>query len=98
MSNLFLKGNVKFGPWPKVIALGFFGYIAGRVSYMKKCQEKLMALPNSRFAEMVRRRKGGKNWDLGSQDVALSLAPFQSTTDSYSDEYSQVIVFIIHIN
>lgn len=52
-----------------------------------------MALPNSRLAEIMRRRKGGSNWDLGSQEagLALSLAPFQSATDSYSDEYNQVI-------
>ncbi|XP_055320092.1 OCIA domain-containing protein 1 [Sitodiplosis mosellana] len=93
VKNGYLKPNMRFGPWPKVIALGFFGYIAGRISYMKKCQEKMMAIPNSRFAEMLRRRKGGSNWDLGPQDAgvatALSLAPFQSATDSYSDEYGQ---------
>lgn len=57
----------------------------------------MMALPNSRFAEMLRRnqqRRQGRNWDLGSQDAgaatALSLAPFQGATDSYSDDYNQV--------
>lgn len=67
------------------------------MSYMKKCEEKMLALPNSRFAEMLRQRKaGGGNWNLGTQDAgvatALSLAPFQSTTESYSDEYNQVIL------
>lgn len=78
-----------------MIALGFVGYIAGRMSYMKKCEEKMLALPNSRFAELLRQRKaGGGNWNLGRQDAgvatALSLAPFQSTTETYSDEYNQV--------
>lgn len=58
-----------------------------------------MALPNSRFGEMLRRnlqRKSG-NWsDVGSLNdagaaTALSLAPFQASVDSYSDEFSQVI-------
>lgn len=54
-----------------------------------------MALPNSRFAEMLRRRRQqGRNWDMGTQDAgaatALSLAPFQATTDSYTDEYNKV--------
>lgn len=58
-----------------------------------------MALPNSRFAEMLRRnlhRRGnsGSNWDMGTQEAgaatALSLAPFKSTVDSYSDDFSQV--------
>lgn len=57
----------------------------------------MMALPNSRFAEMLRNnknRKGGKNWNLGTQEAgaatAMSLAPFQSTTTTYSDEYNKV--------
>lgn len=60
-----------------------------------------MALPNSRFAEMLRRnlnrKSGGSNWDLGNQEAGaamLALAPFQAATDSiYTDEYSQVIGF-----
>lgn len=80
-----------------MIAYSLFGYIAGRLSYTKKCQEKMMALPNSRFAEMLRQKKQGKNWELGSHDAgaatALSLAPFQGATDSYSDEFNKVILY-----
>lgn len=57
----------------------------------------MMALPNSRFAEMLRRnlnrKSGSSNWDLGSPEAgaALSLAPFQAATDSiFSDQYNQV--------
>lgn len=98
VKNGVLKANPRFGPWPKVIAISFFGYIAGRLSYTKKCQEKMMALPNSQFAEMLRRnlQRRGKydsNWDMGTQEAgvatALSLAPFKSTVDSYSDEFNQ---------
>lgn len=86
--------------------MSIFGYIAGRVSYTKKCQEKMMGLPNSRFAEMLRRnahRRGNNssNWEMGTQEAgaatALSLAPFKSTVDSYSDEFSQVIILSISI-
>lgn len=61
----------------------------------------MMQLPNSKFAEMLRRnlRKKSGNWDPSYDIVpdagvttALSLAPFQSNTDSYSDAYSQVVV------
>lgn len=79
-----------------------FGYIAGRISYTKKCQEKMLALPNSRFAEMLRRnmqRRQGNNWDLSQHDAgaatALSLAPFQGATDGYTNEYNQVNIFSI---
>lgn len=89
-----------------MIFASIFGYIAGRISYTNKCQEKLMALPNSRFAEMLRRRRQqGRNWDMGTQDAgaatALSLAPFQATTDSYTDEYNKVnflrVFFVVFI-
>lgn len=63
----------------------------------------MMALPNSRFAEMLRRnlqrRGSNSNWDMGTQEAgaatALSLAPFKSTVDSYSDDFSQVMILSI---
>lgn len=63
-----------------------------------------MALPNSRFAEMLRnnknRRSGAGNWDLGGEAAtALSLAPFKAATDNiYSDDYSQVILPFCQLN
>lgn len=59
----------------------------------------MMALPNSQFAEMLRRNMqrrcaSNSNWGMGTQEAgaatALSLAPFKSTVDSYSDEFNQV--------
>lgn len=66
----------------------------------------MMALPNSRFAEMLRRnvqrRGNNSNWGMGTQEAgaatALSLAPFKSTVDSYSDEFSQVMIFFFILN
>lgn len=55
-----------------------------------------MALPNSRFGEMLRKNQQRKsnNWDMGTTDAgaatALSLAPFKASVESYSDEFSQV--------
>lgn len=82
-----------------MLGFTFIGYIAGRLSYTRRCQEKMMALPNSRFGEMLRRnlqRKSGSNWsDVGTHEAgaatALSLAPFQASVSSYSDEFHQVI-------
>lgn len=56
----------------------------------------MMALPNSRFGEMLRKNlhRKGNNWDVSSHEAgaatALSLAPFRSATHSDSDNF-QVI-------
>lgn len=49
----FQKANVRFGPWPKVIGASALGYIIGKLSYMDECEERIMALPNSRLAQML---------------------------------------------
>lgn len=45
-----------------------------------------MRLPNSRLAEALRRRKGGEFFERINPDGGLSLAPFSSATDIYTDE------------
>lgn len=57
-----------------------------------------MALPNSQFAEMLRQKKHNNksgSWNSGIYDTinadtgvktALSLAPFRSASEQYSDE------------
>lgn len=91
------QANVKYGAIPKVIGSALFGYIAGRFSYQPICIEKLMNLPGSRFAELLRQNKrcpSNKNsWndtvtintDAGVA-TALSLAPFQSFNDRGSEQ------------
>lgn len=37
---------------------GFFGYMAGKLSYMKTCQEKFKRLENSPLGEALRQRTG----------------------------------------
>ena len=53
----FVKGSLKWGPWPKVALGATLGYFIGKISYQKKCAEKLMTLPNSPLAEVLRQRK-----------------------------------------
>jgi hypothetical protein len=35
------------------------GYFMGKFSYQAKCAEKLMKLPNSRLAELLKQKKKG---------------------------------------
>lgn len=56
----YLKPNLKWGPWPKVIAGGLLGYIIGKYSYQNICAEKLMQLPNSEIGRVLRERRGKK--------------------------------------
>jgi len=59
-----MKPNVKWGPWPKVIAGGLFGYLIGKYSYQAKCAEKLMQLPNSEIGRVLRERRGKMKGEL----------------------------------
>lgn len=45
----------------------------------------MMKLPNSRLAEALRRRKRGEYFEQIT-DGGLTLSPFSSTTDVYTDE------------
>lgn len=76
----------RFGPTPKVLTAIFVGYFLGKLSYQTKCAEKIMRLPNSRLAEALRRRKKGEFFESFAPDGGLSLAPFSSSTDVYTDE------------
>ncbi|XP_026823485.1 OCIA domain-containing protein 1 [Rhopalosiphum maidis] len=54
----YLKKSLKWGPWPKAIFGGLFGYLIGKYSYQAKCAEKLMQLPNSELGRVLRERRG----------------------------------------
>jgi len=54
----YLKPNARFGSGVKVIGAGLFGYFVGKFSYQRHCEEKILKLPNSQLAEMLRRRRG----------------------------------------
>jgi len=54
----YLKGSARFGPAPKMFAAATLGYFVGKFSYQQTCMEKIMALPNSPLAEMIKARRG----------------------------------------
>ncbi|KAF3687588.1 OCIA domain-containing protein 1 [Channa argus] len=53
-----LSASSRFGSLPKVAFAGFCGYLAGKMSYMKTCQEKFKRLENSPLGEALRQRTG----------------------------------------
>uniref|UniRef100_A0A1L8DCM4 OCIA domain-containing protein n=1 Tax=Nyssomyia neivai TaxID=330878 RepID=A0A1L8DCM4_9DIPT len=87
----YLKPNARWGAVPKVCLGVIFGYFAGKFSYQTKCAEKLMKLPNSKLAEVLKQRKRGGLYEGLMPDqgfgTGLALPAFgNTTTDSYSDE------------
>lgn len=60
----YLKRNLKWGPWPKVLFGGMFGYMLGKYSYQAICAERLMQLPNSEIGRVLRERRGKSNGEL----------------------------------
>lgn len=85
------------GPWPKVIGFGLLGFIVGRLSYLYKYDEtmdkKLKKLPNSKLAEIRRRRKLGLDINQIGTETTQSLTTHQSTTDIDSDGYIIVSIY-----
>ena len=53
----YLNRNPTFGAIPKILASATVGYFAGVASYINKCQEKIMKLPNSELAEYLKRQR-----------------------------------------
>ena len=90
VKNGMIRGSIKYGATPKVVLGVIFGYFFGKISYQQACAEKLMKLPNSKLAEMLRqRRKGGFVESLTPDQgfgAGLSMGPFGSQTEVYSDE------------
>lgn len=95
-----LSVSPKFGSLPKVAFAGFCGYVAGRISYVKTCQEKFERLENSPMGEALRQRKGlPRQYSRGPQsevsDVDTSMQSLgtmfqseaQSQTPSQSRDY-----------
>ncbi|XP_029950949.1 OCIA domain-containing protein 1 [Salarias fasciatus] len=94
-----LSASPRFGSLPKVAFAGFCGYLAGKLSYMKTCQEKFKRLENSPLGEVLRQRTGppahysrGPQSELNDPDVQSFDSMFQpaetpSPMSSHSRDY-----------
>lgn len=86
----FLKPSVRFGAGPKVFVGITLGYFIGKLSYQNRCAEKLMRIPNSRLADMIRQRRQGSSAGverlLPDQGFGAGsmLSPFGPTSPSDS--------------
>lgn len=58
ISRGFLSASPRFGAVPKLVFASFFGYFAGKISYMKVCRERIALLENSPLGEAMRQRAG----------------------------------------
>ncbi|XP_053689220.1 OCIA domain-containing protein 1 [Sabethes cyaneus] len=88
----FLKPSARFGAGPKMFVGITIGYFIGKISYQNICADKIMRLPNSRLAEIIRqRRQGGGSVERYLPDQGLGagsmLSPFGPT--SPSDSYTE---------
>lgn len=61
MQRGFLKPSPRFGATPKVFVGITLGYFIGKLSYQNRCAEKIMRIPNSRLADMIRQRRQGSS-------------------------------------
>ncbi|XP_053677518.1 OCIA domain-containing protein 1 [Anopheles nili] len=83
--NKYLKPSVRFGPTPKILVGVTLGYFIGKISYQSKCAEKILQLPNSRLADLMRQRRQGSSGMadkfLPDQGFGASsmLTPFETT-------------------
>jgi len=82
----FLKGSPKYGAVPKVLMAVGLGYILGKFSYKSNCEEKIMALPNSELAQIIRQRKGRPLWPRNVPDASSDSS---AAEDSQSESLVQ---------
>lgn len=73
-----LSASPRFGSLPKVAFAGFCGYLAGKLSYMKTCQEKFKRLENSPLGEILRQRTGMPSQYSKGQQSEMSDPDTQS--------------------
>jgi len=85
----YLTASARFGPAPKMFFAATVGYFLGKLSYQKKCVEKILALPNSPLGDMIRKNKAGGS-TIGFSE-ALSLEPSFSTVTgtTYTGDISE---------
>uniref|UniRef100_H3B1Y2 OCIA domain-containing protein 1 n=2 Tax=Latimeria chalumnae TaxID=7897 RepID=H3B1Y2_LATCH len=99
ISRGILTTSSRFGSLPKVAFAGVCGYLAGKVSYMKTCQEKFKRLDNSPLGEALRHRTlppryGNQKAEFSDTETSQPLPSFEGSpaieTPLYSDDYSYI--------
>ncbi|XP_035515540.1 OCIA domain-containing protein 1-like [Morone saxatilis] len=90
-----LSASPRFGSLPKVIFAGFCGYLVGKMSYMKTCQEKFKRLENSPLGDALRQRTGmppqiskGAQSEMSDPDTQSFDTMFQSAEAPHQRTYS----------
>ncbi|XP_060102274.1 OCIA domain-containing protein 1 [Heteronotia binoei] len=75
-----LTTHSRFGALPKLVFAGLCGYIGGKLSYMKACQEKFKKLENSPLGEVLRQRKVSPEYYSQKRDFSNvpSSSPFET--------------------
>uniref|UniRef100_A0A8D8H2Q6 OCIA domain-containing protein 1 n=1 Tax=Culex pipiens TaxID=7175 RepID=A0A8D8H2Q6_CULPI len=101
-----LKAGARFGAGPKVFIGVTFGYFLGKLSYQSKCADKIMRLPNSRLADIIRQRRQGGTAGVErllpdqSLGAGSMLSPFGPTTPSDTvtgDHYRRDFNLDVHV-
>lgn len=84
-----LAASPRFGSLPKVAFAGLCGYLAGKMSYMKVCQEKFKRLENSPLGEALRQRSAlplqrpqGEQSEMSDPDAPSFEPMFQPAESS----------------
>ncbi|XP_056265250.1 OCIA domain-containing protein 1-like [Pseudoliparis swirei] len=84
-----LSASPRFGSLPKVAFAGFCGYLAGKMSYMKTCQEKFKRLENSPLGDALKQRTGmptqlskGPQSEMDDPDTPSFDTMFQPVEDT----------------
>ncbi|XDV42053.1 hypothetical protein PO909_010805 [Leuciscus waleckii] len=80
VSKGILAPSPRFGSLPKVAIAGIFGYIGGKMSYMRVCQEKFRKLENSPLGEALRQGR------LHNMPSATNQSEFSDLNTSESQQ------------
>ncbi|XP_043074759.1 OCIA domain-containing protein 1 [Puntigrus tetrazona] len=92
VSRRILTPSPRFGSLPKVVFAGMLGFITGKMSYMKVCEEKFKTLENSPLGEALRQRRlrhmpsepnqsEFEDPDLSESQQSASKSAFQPSTE-----------------
>ncbi|KAK7133174.1 hypothetical protein R3I94_015149 [Phoxinus phoxinus] len=89
VSRGIVAASPRFGSLPKVAIAGIFGYIGGKMSYMRVCQEKFRKLENSPLGEALRQGRPSATNQSEFSDINASESQ-QSGSESVSQPATEV--------